>query len=297
MSTPSIGNFLGVSPVLLSAAADVAAGRSATPDYGALTYPYRKAIVIDEIRFDLRITDMADATNLGSMVYVKLQLGQNYLMRDAVPIWLLGTEMNLFEEEEVSSLLDVVNVYSHYRWRLPEPLYIEPGQILTPVFSREADGYETINARISYAGKTVAPGTPRPRVIPIPYVGRFVTTLGNTYQQSNENHLINPFHQALRVQRLTGRLLSFVSGTTAVMANGLTPATAGSSVTVQMNDSWGGKMVNDLTGPSDVWDILRKAWTVDTLMPPKGVYEVKVWNLGETQQLHVGLIGVREERT
>ncbi len=53
--------------------------------------------------------------------------------------------------------------------------------------------------------------------------------------------------------------------------------------------------MNNNTGPSDVFDLLRQAWTVDTVMPPKGIYEVRAWNIGNSQKLHVGMIGVREE--
>jgi hypothetical protein len=149
----------------------------------------------------------------------------------------------------------------------------------------------------------VSPGQPRPKVIAVPYAAPWVTTLGNTYQQSNEFDLFNPFAQALQVQRLTGRVTLFQT----TSARAITPAPLFSSpgainITLLMNDSWGGKMVNNPTGPSDVFDILRGAWTVDTAMPPKGVYEIRAFNLtsGGTQptpfQLFVAVIGTREEK-
>ena len=288
-------NFPGVSPVLLSSSCDVLANNSAIPDMGLLTYPFRRAIVVEEIRWTFRMA-FAHALNLGSIVSTKLSLGQKFLMRDPVPVWILGTMMDTGQEADLDSNIATLTVLSHYRWRLPEPLYVEEGQVLGSVFSRGIDGFGSINVQVSYVGRTVAPGQARPRVIPVPYAAPFVTTLTNTYQQSNEKHLFNPFDVPIRVQRLTGRVLNFVSGTSLGAVISLTPSTAGNGVTILMNDSWGGKMVNNNTGLGDVFDALRTAWTVDTLMPPKGVYEVRAWNIATTQTLHIGMVGVREER-
>lgn len=293
--TPASGNFQGVSPVLLSSAVAVLASNSAIPDSGQLTYPFRKAIWIEEIRWTLRMPWTQAALNMGALVHTKLSLGQKYLNRDAVPVWLFGTTMSLLDEEDTSEAGDTISAYSQYRWKLPEPLFVDAGQVLSSVFSRGADGFDAINARVTYVGKTVAPGAPRPSIISVPYVAPFITTLGNTYEQSNEKHLFNAFNRPLRVQRLTGRVLDLVPGETAAISKALTPVVAGSAVTIRMNDSWGGKMVNDYTGPSDVFDCLRSAWTVDTEMPAKGTYDVQVWNLNPAQQVHIALIGSRDE--
>lgn len=292
-------NFQGVSPVILSSSCSVLANNSAIPDFGQLSYPFRKAIVIDEIRWSLRTTAEADgdiALNLGALVSTKLAFGNKYLMRDPVPIWLLGTYMSFDQEELADGSSEVATCYSNYRWRLPEPLYLEAGEVLGSWFTRGNDVFSAFNVQVTYVGRTVAPNTERPRVIPVPYAAPWVTTLGNTYQQSNEFNLFNPFDVPLRVQRLTGRVVFRETPTRCVSAQGFTPSTAGGSVTLLMNDSWGGKMVNNRTGPSDVFDALRAAWTVDTEMPPKGIYEIRAWDIGTTQQVHIALIGSREER-
>lgn len=290
--------FQSPSPVLLSSSCNVLASNSAIPDSGQLAYPFRRALLIDEIRWTMRIPSNAlGAVNLGSLVSTKLAFGRQYLMRDPVPVWLLGTMLSgILQEEATDTSLDPDVVYSHYRWRLPEPLYLEPGEILGSWFNRGADGFGSIHVQVTYAGRTVAPNQPRPKVITVPYAASWGTTLGNAYQQSNENHLFNPFDRPLRIQRLTGRVLVLDAGTSAEAQKRLTPATAGSSVALRISDSWGGKMVNDNTGPADVFDIARSAWTVDTLMPPKGVYEVQAWNMLETEQVFIGMIGTREEQ-
>lgn len=281
--------------MLLSSSCDVLSGNSAIPDYGQLSYPFRKAIVIEEIRWTLRCTE-ASSANLGALVLTKMQLGQKYLMRDAVPIWLLGTSMTRLQEQGTDTGLTTTVNYSHYRWRLPEPLYLEAGQVLAPVFSRGADGFPSINVQVSYVGRTVPPNQPRPVVIPVPYAASFVTTSA-IYEQSNEKHLFNPFDVPIRVQRFTGRVLEFEAGTSADVAKKLTPAPGDAGVTIQIFDSWGGKVVPDRTGPSDVFDSSRAAWTVDTILPPKGVYEVRVWDIGAaSERVHIAMIGVREEK-
>ncbi len=296
--SPKSNQFQGVSPVLLSAAVSVSANNAATPDSEQLSYPFRKAIIIEEIRWTIRTTvETATPLNIGALVYARMQFGQKYLMRDAVPIWLLGTIISGgVGEEESSPELDTATCYSSYRWRLPEPLYLEAGEILRSTFSRGNDGYSPFIVQVTYVGKTVAPSQPRPRIIAVPYAASFVTTLGQTYQQSNEKHLFNPFDTPLRVQRFTGRVLNVEGAGIAVSRMALTPSTAGGYVTLLINDSWGGKMVNNNTGPSDIFDFLRAAWTVDTIMPPKGVYEIRAWNIAATAPVHVGMIGVREER-
>ncbi len=292
--SPKPGFFQGVSPVLLSSPFSIAANNSAIPDFGQLAYPFRKAIVIEEIRWSLR-TVASTTSNLGAVVSTKLAFGSKYLMRDPVPVWLMGTMLDNSLEEYSESTLTAATNYSSYRWRLPEPLYLEAGEVLGSWFTRGNDGFGTISGQVSYVGRTVAPDTRRPTVIPVPYVAPFVTTLAQTYQQSNEFNLFNPFDVPLRVQRLTGRVATIV-GTAVNAVRALTPGTAGSAITILMNDSWGGKMVNNNTGPGDVFDCLRAAWTVDTEMPPKGIYEVRAWNIPTTQQLHIAVVGVREER-
>lgn len=283
------------SPVILSSGCTLLARNNASPNMSELSYPYRKPVVINEIRVSM-YSD-GSAINHGALVYAKFQLGQHYLMRDPVPVWLLGTTMDAPStgqatvEELYDNFVATAQGVSHYRWRLPEPLYIEAGQFLRPVFSTPGATPTSCAVQVTYCGHVVPPNRPRPRVITIPYVAPFVTTIENTYQQSNENHLFNPFDKAIRIQRLTGRLLSSAS----LAALGYTPVTAGSAVTVQIDDSWGGKMVRDLTGPGDVFDMLRAGWTVDTIMPAKGVYNVRAWNIPVNQQLHVAMVGVREE--
>ena len=281
-------SFQGVSPVLLSSSCDVLALNSAVPDIGKLSYPFRKAVVVEEIRWTLRASGVSlSGVNLGALVSTKMMLGQHYLMRDAAPIWLLGTTMADDQEQSATD-----PAYSHYRWRLPEPLYVEAGQVLHPWFSRKEDGLPSINVQVSYAGRTVAPNQPRPKLLAIPYATSWVTKLGNVYQQSNEFDLFNPFTVPLRVQRLTGRVQNANRAQKVLTAD----PTSTPRLSLLINDSWGGKMVNNNTGPSDVFDIARSAWTVDTVMPPKGVYEVRAWNIDpDRQQVHVGLIGVREE--
>ncbi len=284
-------SFQSVSPVLLSSPFTLLENNSAIPNSGFMSYPFRKAIVIEEIRWSLQVTSSGAQPNLGALVYTKLSLGRHFLMRDKVPIWLLGTAMAVSQEEISDNTLTTPTAYSHYRWRLPEPLYVAAGQVLSSTFFRGVDGFGTMTGEVTYVGRTVAPNQPVPKVLAVPYVAPFITNQ-TSYQQSNEAHLFNPFDIPIRIQRLTGRVT-----VTSAWLYSPTPVVPGSAITILMNDSWGGKMVNNNTGPSDVFDTVRAAWTVDTIMPPKGVYEIKVWNIPSiAYSVHVAMIGVREER-
>lgn len=296
MITPSSKAFQRPSPVLLSSSVAVSPGSIGTPNMAELAYPYRKAVLIDEIRFDLR-AEAANAINLGSILYAKFQLGQYYLMRDPVPIWLLGTLMDFQEEQGLDSILTTNEAFSHYRWRLAEPLYVEAGEVLRPqlshVLHNTAVPAGAITCQVSYAGRVVPPQDKRPGIIEVPYVAPFVTTFGNTYQQSNEFNLFNPFDKPLRVQRLTARVLTDTSFPR--LTTNYTPAAGQNFAQLQLDDSWGGKMVRDLTGIGDVCDEMRAAWTVDTVMPAKGQYLAKVWTIQSNEQVHIAMIGTREE--
>jgi hypothetical protein len=297
--------FESSTPVQLIGSCRVISGSQATPPMNDLSYPFRKPLLIDEVRFTL---NSAMGTNLGALVYAKLSLGQKYLMRDPVPVASLSTFMSLRDEEQVSENYAPSFFSSHYRWRLPEPLYVEAGQFILPVFSRATDEPATIRnnditAFVTFAGRTVPPTMPRPKVIPVPYAAPFVTARNPTgsYVQSNERHLLNPFDKPLQIQRMTGRYYLYTESAPGIfsgikMQTGITPGPANAqNLTVRLNDSWGGKMVNNFTGPADVWDIQRAAWTVDTMMPPKGMYEAQVWNIPTNTVLHLAMIGTREE--
>lgn len=292
--------FQAPSPVNLSASCSVLASNSATPSMDQLAYPFRKPILIEEIRWSISLASNIGG-NFGAFVYARLSLGQMYLMRDPVPIWLLSPMLSEHEEEgDPDGFLTTERAYSEYRWRLPQPLYVEAGQYLLPVLSRGADGLGTMLVQTTYIGRTVAPNQPRPRIIPVPYAASFVTdnNPSGNYQQSNERHLFNPFDKPIQMQRVTGRLQG-LDTSQPVLLKSLTPSTTtvlGSQMTMRMNDSWGGKMVNNFTGPGDVFDLARCAWTVDTEMPPKGMYLVEAWNLATNTRLHVGMVGTREER-
>lgn len=301
-------HFQGTSPVLLSSSCTVLQNNSAIPNSGTLSYQFRKPILIDEIRFSMRLSSALLNPNLGSVVYTKLSLGQEYLMRDPVPVWLLCTLMNQDQEEGSTGVSDVSlaepYAYSHYRWKLPEPMYVAAGQVLDSTFYRYNDGLDTasgtvtpgIVVQVSYVGRTVPPDRPLSKIIAIPYAAPFVTTIGQVYQQSNEKDLFNPFDAPIQMQRLTGRVQvpSDSNAQYPVQSLALTLNPASSGINILMNDSWGGKMVNNNTGPSDVFDAPRTNWTFDTVMPPKGIYVVRAWNIPVTTSLHVAMIGTRE---
>lgn len=293
------GFFDTVSPVLLSANVDVAAGNVGIPSSVDLQYPFRKPILIDEVRWTARV-DHNNNVDCGALIYTKLQLGQHYLMRDWVPIWLLSPTIAPSQELSQDVTLTAGNRdFGFWRWKLPEPLYVDAGQVLTSQFQRTLDGFGTMNVQVTYCGRTIAPNQPRPKVIPVPYAAPWVTDLSATatYQISNEKHLFNPFNKPLRIQRFLGRALTFSSNVVATKLAAVTssPLYATNGVTVQIFDSWGNKVVPTQTGVSDVFDAMRSAWTVDTALPEKGMYSVRAYNLSTAVQAHISMIGVREE--
>lgn len=309
-------------PFFAAASVSLGPGQTAPPfSSRQLGNPYRQAMVIDEIHFQITLlaTEGVPLTrfNLGGSVRARFKLGRVEVSNEFIPIWNYGTRWDddggsgAFGEEFQSAagqtmggVLTVSNSVNYYRWILPKPLYIPAGNILQPSISREQDALaQTANVWVGYGCRRLAPHKP-PTEFDVPYVAQFITdpvlegSSPSTFQ-SSEKDLVNIFQQDVRVQRFTGRVQKqlVVATVTELLQDDL-----GSSVTLVMKDSTGVNIIRDFTPWNHVFDRNRRAWTFNRILKGKERYNVSLANVsaGNTAgQFHtpmIAMIGTRREQ-
>lgn len=292
-------------PVLLYGSTTIGDGLTTPPiDTSAMSTQFRKPILIDEIRF--RATShtnriAARAANLGGAVRAKLDLGGLDLTNGFVPIWNFGTAMNMELISENVGSLDNYS-YSHFRWKLPRPLYVQNGQQLVTQFYRTT---ETTNSpsgsqgvAVAYAGRYVAPGQEVPREIAVPYVTSFVTDIGATYAKSRELELVNPFDVDLHVQRMIGRLQYTFAGSLIEVVSFDTDLT-GNGPFISILDSLGRQIAGNPMIPMDwsqAFSFNRRAWTFNHVLAPKERYNIEIMNIPTDVRAMVSIVGWRMEK-
>jgi len=284
-------------PVLLGTPLlSIAENAGVTPDMADLGYAFRRPIWIDEVRFMCMIPNLAFAG--GFSVRANLRLGRMQITGSRnnpfVPIWSFGTRQQPLGL--VDQVVDTVanQCWSHFRWILPKPLYVPAGQILMSTFFRQADGGGAGGkVGVAYAGRTVAPGTPMPSKISVPYVGVYEPPAGAASAISSELDLVNPFLVPLKVQRFTMRVLDS-TGAGLIKAENLQ---SGANRQITMKDSSGYDIVTDAAPMLEVGFGARRAWTFNRTLGPKERFIVNYNNLAPSESVFptIAMVGWRDE--
>ena len=278
-------------PLVLNTSVTLAANGTAVADSAALASPFREPLVIDEVRWSIRVADATrTAANMGYCVRTALTLGQWGLTNGMLPIWILGTSLqeNGYAEEVQDAQWVAANpIFSNYRWRFPKPLYVAPGQALRSGFQRIGDsvsGNAIIN--VAYSGRYALPeDAPKDGQIDVPWATAFLPGTGQTTYISSEQSLDNPFLVPLKVQRLTFR-----------EANTDYSENANSTAKLTMKDSTGTDVIKDMVLANRAIDYLRRAWTFQRILSPRERYDVKIAEASASKEFQMAMIGSRKER-
>lgn len=196
-------------PVLLKASTTLRPNGPGEVNKIALANPTQGPMLIDEIRFTLHPTsNVGQGSQFGGIVAVKFVLGQEELMANEVPLWLLGPAWASFWENVA------VSDYNQYRWKLRKPIVIPPGGILAPFFQHRGFSDKPIDVTISYIGRV---GVPMPDEQWLPWVSPFISKQFdfNDVAQSDastELDLRNPFSEPIEIERFVGRTMTVVPG-------------------------------------------------------------------------------------
>lgn len=310
---PYDDQYAGGIPILLSSSLSLAAGATGIPPLQSLQSPFREAMMIDSIKFLVRglVTSTAPTTgyNFGGMVRARFKMGRIELSHDFIPVGLYGTAIQdpnivgtVPEAAQATFAEDTVGTtytLSHFRWILPKPLYVPAGSVLVPSIQRiSPDGFsgDTLTVDVAYCGRRLAQG-PLPKEIDVPYIALFappetVPPVGTTAMSADIN-LVNPFLVDLHVQRLVGRIMRRFTSSL-ILSDGF-----GSTAKVTMKDSYGQNMVRDPSPWNMVFDVSRRAWTINQILRPKERYYVSITDLisssTQPESAMISMIGYRRE--
>lgn len=338
MSAADLGAMIarGGIPILLSAVVDDGLffpGSTRGFDTGRLGNVFRQPLAIDAVNFlivakytngNLSPIEGAGTFNLGGQIHCRFRMGSFDLSSAFVPIWNYGTVLQDGIEDaspEMQSVNYIVGAdsltilsFNHFRWRLPRPLYVPPGDCLAPTISWPtmpntlaryptlSNGLNYVNVHISYAARRLPASMAAPREIDVPYVGLFEPayvqdgingTVGQTASSSAAD-LGNPFERPLCVQRFLGRINRVGNNSSSeahyIIDSSIPPEAIGAVnieaaapfklITVGMQDSQGYAIVRQDISWRHVFDVNRRAWTFVRNLAAKEWYSVQLRGLG-----------------
>lgn len=245
-----------------------------------LEVPDRTPMLLDEIR--VSGSEGGSALN----VLVRLQLGRNPLTNGYVPFGVLS---KLINSEQNGDATGVESLPESIVWRLPRPLYVPAGEIVTASFLANGSVTST-NVVLTYAGRSVLMDYPVPKKIAIPWVTAFLPTRraggSNTTQESTNSDLVNTLGVPLHAQRLVG----LMSGDTDALE---------ALCLMQMRTSYGQVIIRDQVPFANVFSTER-CWDLGSVMKPKDYYIVNLTenyatvNPAHTVSSAISLVGYRE---
>lgn len=300
-----------ISPIVLQAQITPPAGGGSfgLADSTRLESPFGNAMWLDEIRLRMPSADgtSSDATGWASLA-LELKLGNLNLTKGYVPISLFGKVLNSDELSETQP--------GKFVWKLPKPLFIPAREFLRPtMYLSPYSGAPASTVTIEYVCRPLPKGTQTPETLQLPWVSWYQTPMLATGSdqvgdQSTPADIYNPWDEELHVQRFLGRLM--VQGSNTEEANNMAlcsaeinlatgALTVGALVTAQ--DSYNNILIRDRTPFAHVFDSIDRAWTVNSILPPKGFYLFtfdRYWTnwvgTSRTAALGVSMVGWREVR-
>jgi hypothetical protein len=206
----------GGSPILISAEVPLSEGDSASvPNDERFSGLFRKAIVIDEIRFLAQSPDFGvdggggtgfGTFNFAASLRCKFRIGRLELSRDPIPLCMYMSDVGQNPITYWISGEGQPDIsYAHMRWILPRPLLLRPNTVLMPSFARTRDGFGgTAMAGIAMVGRVIERTIPPEVRVPVPYVGFFETehqSGSGGLAVTDELAFSNPFDKLLNIQR------------------------------------------------------------------------------------------------
>lgn len=236
------------------------------PNQASYLNPFGTGMWVDEIQvgYDNATTASAGPANL----WVELELGR-YKICDLMPAWLLGKDMGSGQDSAVET---------KYSLRLRHPLWLEPGQWISPTVQHKAlaGTASMTNVRVSVLGRSSneRPMGNEPQWRPwlSSYVGTPRLATANFTESSTNANIYNPFPRPLAVEMFTGRVS--VNGYDSGSDNLTAAPNAGCATLtgVRAYNSNGVVLARDLTPFDLLFTCTSKAWDVNTQLQQNGFY-------------------------
>lgn len=263
-------NQLPNRPILLTTTVPVPAGDvREPPDKYALQPAFNEALLLDEIRFDyLQFYDYSTSPGEGGAfpwndIRVELTMGGSVSFTyQPVPLAALNTSPNpyLFRYG-----------YNSVVFRLPKPLYLNPGDMFVPRFHNRTQ--RNIEIQVTYAARR----TPvRPSENWYPYITSYTTaqfpmtaSTDSFLFESTPSDLVNPYDVPLLVDRLVG----YIGGPGPLSESGTSIYDyVGEYLNVRLFDSNERPIVRDLTPFNALFNLQSRAWQMKAILHPHEYY-------------------------
>ncbi len=301
MSSRTYNNQSPASPVHLSASVIVKSGSSGAVDDTLLKNPMGQDMEILEIKWELSapLPDASSQTIMGGTIWCELTMGAVKLTNGAIPVWNFARSENLAGQYKVGA----TNGYEVYTWRLPRPLYVPAGAVVSANFVHTAFITSPVNVRINYSGRTI---TKRPKQICVPWVAKYASKAFNpisaaAVDNSTALDLVNPNPEPLKLQRFIGRTL-WVPNAGGGSSENLPQSFGSQYLLTRITDSYGRPIVRLFTPFRVVFSALTRSWEMDngTELDPQAYYLVNMKKAAMTMatdgiaQAFISIVGWRE---
>lgn len=301
-------------------------------DSARLMNTYRLPIRIREIAFtvygtlDPAWTGLAAQgyLNLGGLLKTTLSTAGRVITNAPTPLWNLAAplcsdfRLNDTASSEVVDGTDKFSRAAFYRWILPHPLDLAPGQgISAEVEADKTMGMasimnvfgtplEFIDAKITVSALGHFHASSLPATRQVPYASPFIFAPTGP-QISDPRALGNPFAVPLEVQRLTGRHQRLADNGFMMALDASIYAWSINSPKITMRAPNGYAMVRDPTPFFQVFNVHRHGWDVRSVLPTNSDYfqiqmvealpaDAFALNNSNAERLTTALIGSRLER-
>lgn len=264
------------SPLHLSSSLVLASGTNGTPPNAALKNPMGQDMEILEIKFEVsgKFSDEKFVEVFGGTIACELVMGTYKITNGSIPVWNFGRAENVDREQQIDATDDLA--VTAYTWRLPRPLFVPAGAVVTPNFTHTALSPNTLNVRVGYSARTVFT---KPKRIYMPWVAKYLSKSFNPLSaggvdSSTDLDLVNPHIEPFNIQRFVGRTLT-VDGTGSMHES--TPLFFNEqTLNVRMADSYGRPIVRSFTPFRSVFTPLTRSWDMDNgaQLDPESFYRV-----------------------
>ena len=228
------------SPQILSGTVVIAAGQTQTVNLEAMASRSHRWLRLEELAISLYseegesfVNDYDTISPMGAIIKVRARAYRQDLMRDYVPVWLLGPRIHQAGEIATTASNNILNYgqFECYRWKFPKPFYLPPGAAFVLQLQNgenAGDGTPDITAQVVIRATQLSEAEAKEAMRksrdadfgnPIPYISVFslatpddIYTPASEFLKSSNLELANPFLVPFHLQRITGRILELDNG-------------------------------------------------------------------------------------
>ena len=263
-------------PIHLYGSVVLRSGSNGSVPPAAMKNPMGQDMELLEIKFEVSgASPGAEPRVFGGTIWCELIMGSYKLTNGSIPVWNFGRAENILGEVK----FDALNQTAHYAysWRLPRPLFIPAGAVVTPNFTHTGFVQETLNVMVGYSARTVFT---KPKRIYMPWVAKYASKVFNPITDadtdiSTELDLVNPNSEVLHLQRFVGRTQRL---STLQASSETSQPVPSQFLQVRITDSYGRPVLRNYAPFRSVFGSLTRSWELDNgaILDPESYYIVNL---------------------